>query len=253
MQQLSGVMCIDIDHKATEELRYLRHILSQEPWVLAYFTSPSGDGLKVLVQSPVTTPEEYENCYAQVIEHFKLHYHCEVDQSCREYSKACYASHDPDLYVNDNAQDYPFRYNPDYDDKRAGDQNNPVPSEISRFEVHQPTVAESFINRLNSQVNSLTDEQILNICDLKFHRYKQNYQVGNRRNSIFQQAAVLCRAGIESVKTLQYLESVFIPAGSPLHEIQAEVSKAYRTYGNLFGSERGNYKNYNEYKKQRSV
>lgn len=160
MQQLSGVMCIDIDHKATEELRYLRHILSQEPWVLAYFTSPSGDGLKVLVQSPVTTPEEYENCYAQVIEHFKLHYHCEVDQSCREYSKACYASYDPDLYVNDNAQDYPFRYNPDYDDKRASDQNNPVPSGISRFEVHQPTVTESFINRLNSQINSLTDEQI---------------------------------------------------------------------------------------------
>ena len=127
---------------------------------------------------------------------------------------------------------------PDYDDKRASDQNNPVPSGISRFEVHQPTVTESFINRLNSQINSLTDEQILNICDLKFHRYKQNYQVGNRRNSIFQQAAVLCRAGIESVKTLQYLESVFIPAGSPLHEIQAEVSKAYRTYGNLFGSER---------------
>ena len=86
LESLSGVLCIDIDHKNDAELSMLKDSLMAVPWVLAIFRSPSGDGLKVLIKTTVQSAQEYENCYAQLIEVFKEYFKCEVDESCKEYS-----------------------------------------------------------------------------------------------------------------------------------------------------------------------
>lgn len=253
LKSLSGILCIDIDHKTPDELTTLRNQLVNVPWVLAFFLSPSGDGLKVLVKSSITTPEEYENCYAQLIDLFPQLFQFRVDVSCQEYSKTCYASYDPNLYINPNIQDFPFVYDPYYDkpkSKSSGQSATGIAG--SYFQVDTPTAQELFVNNLNAQMQNLTDEDILKILDRKFHRYPRNYEVGHRRDAIFKQSIVLCKAGISQSKATEYLKAQFLPLDFPANELEAEVVKAYANFQVQYGSERGQYSNYETYKKRQS-
>lgn len=251
LKSLSGALCIDIDHKSEDELLMLKSTLTTVPWVLAFFRSPSGDGLKVLVKASVKTPQEYENCYAQLIDVFRNTFECEVDESCKEYSKACYTSYDPDIYVNPDALDYHFSYDPTYD-KQSSMKCRKSNDIGGQYQVCAPTSQESFINKLNIQSQNLSDEDILNILDRKFHRYPKNYQEGNRRDAIYRQAIVLCKAGIPKTKTTDYLFSQYHPLHFSMDELEFEVDKAYIHHQLVYGTERGQYQNYETYRKTHS-
>lgn len=245
LKSLSGVMCIDIDHQPFGELLRIQNILSTLPWVLAYFRSPSGDGLKVLVKAAITTPQEYECCYAQIIDTFTGKYSCQVDKSCLEYSKGCYASYDPGLYINTNVEDFPFHYDVDsfvWDNSTVPKRSTTSIVGNSNFVVPQPTPTEDFLNKLQAQRNGLSDDQIIGILDRLFHRFPQNYVDSHRTNSIFVQATKLCRAGIQQDKALTYLRSQFLPTGYDEWKLLREVTKAYLKSSEAFGSERGSYK-----------
>ena len=248
LRSLSGVLCIDIDHKSEDELMKLKYTLAITPLILSFFKSPSGDGLKVLVKASIHTPQEYENCYAQLIEVFRNTFSCDVDESCKEYSKACYASFDPDIYVNPDALDYQFSYDPSYDKPRSI-RCHKSDGIGGQYQICAPTSQESFINKLNIQSQNLSDEDILNILDRKFHRYQKNYQEGNRRNAIYCQAIVLCKAGIPKTKTTDYLFSQYHPFHFPTDELEFEVDKAYIHHQLVYGTERGQYQNYETYRK----
>lgn len=250
LKSLSGILCIDIDHKSETELLKIMGMLVNVPWILAYFRSPSGDGLKVLVKSSVRTVQDYENCYAQLIDIFRQSFQCDVDESCKEYSKACYMSYDPELYINLNVQDYPFSYDPSYDRPSSVSGGHTV-SPGGQFNVIQPTSQEMFVNKLNAQSQNLTDDDIVRILDKKFHRYPSNYEVGHRRDSIYTQAIVMCKAGISDIKASDYLKSQYLPLNVPIDELENEIKKAYINFQQLYGSERGNYKSYQNYLKSR--
>lgn len=249
LRSLSGVLCIDIDHKSEDELMKLKYTLAITPWILSFFKSPSGDGLKVLVKASIHTPQEYENCYAQLIEVFRNTFSCDVDESCKEYSKACYASFDPDIYVNPEALDYQFSYDPSYDKPSFIRSTHSDNSGDRQYQVYPPTNQESFINKLNIQSQGLKDEDILAILDRKFHRYPKNYQEGNRRDAIYCQAIVLCKAGIPKTKTTDYLLSQYHPLHFSTDELEFEVDKAYIHHQQVYGIERGLYQNYETYRK----
>jgi len=55
LQSLSSVMCVDIDH-IPQALDGLKLQLQNEPWVLAFFTSPSGDGTKGACEDRLLLP-----------------------------------------------------------------------------------------------------------------------------------------------------------------------------------------------------
>lgn len=246
---LTGLMCIDIDHQPDDELYRLKSCLRQRPWTFAIFRSPSGDGLKVLVKTPVSSIVDYKNCYAQIIESFAINLGCNVDESCRDYAKTCYLSYDPDIYVNPDVQDFPYRFDPKYDFTQttsSGGGNLTVNN--GTFVVPAPSISEQFQNKLSAQIQGMNDERIINICDIRFHRYKQNYTEGRRRDSVYQQAKTLCLAGIDDSKAQSYLIAQFVPVGLPEYEIRQEVYKAYAKYNNVFGSKRGIYLNYQNYK-----
>ena len=48
---LSGLVCIDVDHVDEHELDRIKQTLSGWSCVLAFFMSPSGDGLKVIIKT----------------------------------------------------------------------------------------------------------------------------------------------------------------------------------------------------------
>lgn len=95
----SGLMTIDIDKVNPTETKTK---FINEPWVFSMFTSPSGNGLKILVRIPqVKTDNEYKEYYSGFEEKYK-----EIDSSGKDISRACFFSYDPDIYINVKATEW---------------------------------------------------------------------------------------------------------------------------------------------------
>lgn len=244
---LTGLMCIDVDHKTDEELKMVKQTVMGWGCTYCCFKSPSGDGLKVVINTDSSSLIHYGNFYRQVEQIFINQFGIEPDDDCEDVGRACYGSFDPDLYYNPNAIPLHLEYDPKYD-KQASEH-----SKISAS-YSQPliTPTERFIARLNSLRNPMTDEQIIKILDIRFQKFQDNYIDGNRTHSIFIQAKSLCEAGIDIEKAISYLESRFLPTGYDKEKLKYEVNRSYEKNAEMFGMKRGNYKPYSEYKKSKS-
>lgn len=236
LRSLSSLMCVDIDHKAQEELCELRTSLMNEPWVMAMFRSPSGDGMKVIVKTDNIEMAHYKNCYRQLERLFEEKYGTIPDNRCEAISQGCFASYDPDIYVNPGVQDLHLEYNPAFDiittiTQQGDTHTSAAPKPMSQVEL--------FLGQLG---NGLSDEEIIEIADKRFARYSNNYIDGYRTTAIFVQAATLCKAGIPKEKALKYLKEHFLPTGYDEWKLEYETARAYTKWKNHYGSERGNYR-----------
>ena len=246
-KSLSSLVCIDIDHQTEQDLEHIRQIIKTWPFVLAFFVSPSGDGLKVVIKTDNISLIHYGNFYRQVEQKFINQFGIEPDDDCDDVGRACYCSFDPDLYYNPNAIPLHLDYDPKYDKQES--EHSKTSASYS-----QPTITptERFIARLNSLRNPMTDEQIIKILDIRFQKFQDNYIDGNRTHSVFIQAKELCEAGIDIEKAINYLESRFLPTGYDKEKLRYEVNRSYEKNAEMFGMKRGEYKPYSEYKKSKS-
>jgi hypothetical protein len=98
----SGLLIADFDkYESTEALQADRQRIEADPHVLACFVSPSGKGLKVLVRIPATDNNaEYNKLFNAVGKHFN---NPKFDNNNKGIARACFYSHDPQIFVNWNA------------------------------------------------------------------------------------------------------------------------------------------------------
>ena len=244
---LTGLMCIDVDHKTDEELKMIKQTVMGWGCTYCCFKSPSGDGLKVVISTDSSSLIHYGNFYRQVEQIFINQFGIEPDDDCEDVGRACYCSFDPDLYYNPNAIPLHLEYDPKYD-KQEPEHDNTSAS----YSLPTITPTARFIARLNSLRNPMTDEQIIKILDIRFQKFQDNYIDGNRTHSIFIQAKGLCEAGIDIEKAINYLESRFLPTGYDKEKLRYEVNRSYGKNAEMFGMKRGEYKPYSEYKKSKS-
>ena len=94
----SGFICIDFDgFKNEQDLYNKREELMADKYSYCVFTSPSGDGIKVLVSIP-KDPMNHKKYFSAL----KKYYDCdEFDVSCKNISRVCYESYDENIYVNE--------------------------------------------------------------------------------------------------------------------------------------------------------
>ena len=245
---LSSLVCIDIDHQTVSDLQHIKQTISGWPFVLAFFMSPSGDGLKVIIRTDNYSIDHYGNCYRQVEKLFTDAFGIQPDSRCEDLSHPCYISYDPGIYYNPGATSWHYEHKPEFDKPKQSS----APGASSGNSTTQPDkpflTAEGFIAEMNRMRCTLTDEQIIKILDIRWSKFPNNYQDGNRTKSMFVQACWLCKAGIEMDMALDYLKSKFLPTGFSEDKLEHGVYNAYEMNKNLFGSERSNYRSYNEYK-----
>jgi len=105
-------VCFDFDHLADVEAVGLT--LLNDPYfeTLLLFRSPSGDGLKWVVSMeqnyarrelffPSETPASYHPLFYYAVRHYLLNaYALEVDEKCKDVSRACFLPYDPQAYIN---------------------------------------------------------------------------------------------------------------------------------------------------------
>lgn len=97
----SGVIVIDLDHV---DVQKLKPILSTDEYVFACWVSPSGDGLKALVQ--VTNPERHRDHFRALQAYFDKQYGIDIDPSGVNESRACFESYDPDIVIKEFAKPF---------------------------------------------------------------------------------------------------------------------------------------------------
>ena len=99
----SGIICLDFDgFKDASELKQARIKLIKDPYSYSVFTSPSGNGLKVLVKIPEDIPN-HTQYFLSLQDYYKMK---EFDSTCKNISRVCYESYDPKLHVNKDSSVY---------------------------------------------------------------------------------------------------------------------------------------------------
>lgn len=100
MQEHSGFICVDFDNfKDQESLSKERLNLIADEFTYALFTSPSGDGLKVIVKIP-SVKEDHRSYFEGLQKYYNSPY---FDSSCINESRICYMSSDKDIYINESS------------------------------------------------------------------------------------------------------------------------------------------------------
>ena len=104
----SGLMCFDFDHVGDEiAVRKLQQLLVADPTlnVQLAFCSPSGDGLKVVVECFSLTDNAnklirwHNALYAHIASYIEQRYNVKVDKT-NDIARACFLCHDPKAYYN---------------------------------------------------------------------------------------------------------------------------------------------------------
>lgn len=121
----SELLTIDIDDLAADEIVSIKEKISQIPYIVFVFLSPSGAGLKVGVHiSTISDGQAYKACFNSVKTLFEDI--CAIDESGKDVARKCFVSHDPDIYVNYSAAAFePVIASPD--------------NKLSSIEVVRPT------------------------------------------------------------------------------------------------------------------
>lgn len=98
--QASGLMCLDFDHlgKGLPDIRdNLLNDLQLPPVLL--FTSPSGTGLKMVLETDLTQAT-HKDWFTALSCYYLQTYSLEVDKSGSDISRACFLCHDPQCFIH---------------------------------------------------------------------------------------------------------------------------------------------------------
>lgn len=97
--QHSGLITIDFDHVPYPEK--LKNKLIHDPnFTTAFaFTSPSGDGIKWLVEIDLER-NTHLSWFLGLQAYIRTTYYLEIDKSGKDVSRCCFLPHDPQAYIN---------------------------------------------------------------------------------------------------------------------------------------------------------
>lgn len=95
----SGLLCIDFDH--LQNLDSLRSQLLQDEYfdTQLLFRSPSGDGLKWIIEIDISQIP-HADYFRAVANYLFQTYGVEADKSGKDISRACFLPHDPNCFIN---------------------------------------------------------------------------------------------------------------------------------------------------------
>jgi hypothetical protein len=80
-------------------------LVAANPYTYACFKSPSGKGFKVIVK--VSSEAQYhDQAFKQVCEYYENLLNLKADGRCKDISRLCFMSYDPDAYINEDAKTF---------------------------------------------------------------------------------------------------------------------------------------------------
>ena len=203
----SNVTAMDFDHIGTQdEMTGLRNWLIRTPCVLCVFVTPGGRGLKALILHDNTDPDRHRDLYTQLLDKFNV---AGKDSACKDMARRNYLSYDPDIWMNPNP--VTFHY---------------IPTVRAQGKVIQPHAE-----------RKVSDKSIINIINSLWKKNNPEYwKVGNRAESIFKLACLMCKWGVDESLVIGYFIEGWKSPTMSEEEILGHVRNAYRAEKNNFGT-----------------
>lgn len=108
LKQWSGDAMLDVD-KCNGRVSEFLQVLKDTPWVKAAWRSVSYDGLKLVVRVEAESVDEYRLAYALVAWHVAQLLAFPCDMSCKNPTRPCFASYDPEAFFRPDTEVFPRR------------------------------------------------------------------------------------------------------------------------------------------------
>ena len=109
LKQWSGDAMLDVD-KCNGRVSEFLQVLKDTPWVKAAWRSVSYDGLKLVVRVEAESVDEYRLAYALVAWHVAQLLAFPCDMSCKNPTRPCFASYDPEAFFRPDTEVFPWRH-----------------------------------------------------------------------------------------------------------------------------------------------
>jgi len=105
VKEKTGLICADLDLLG-DALGSIKEQVCADRHILAAFVSPTGTGLKVILK--VDPAKDHEESFKAVQHFFLERFGLEIDRACRDVARICFASHDPEIFIADDAEQIPY-------------------------------------------------------------------------------------------------------------------------------------------------
>lgn len=104
----SGYVCVDFDHIEPAHIEVIKSILLNDKMLETQllFVSPSGTGLKWVVEVDLNTYPDYEINFKGIVSYLRTNYPDSfsgnniIDETGKDVSRACFLCYDPEAYIN---------------------------------------------------------------------------------------------------------------------------------------------------------
>jgi len=183
LEMYSGFLHLDFDKLTPEQLQTAFAIISKISYTSLCFISPSGNGLKVFVEVS-TELEHHDIAYLQVQKHYEDATGLKADPSCKDVTRLCFMSHDPNAYRTIQNEKFIVA----------------LPQFIQEQQSQTPTAIAPVVPIETAEPEDLNITFLFN-QQIQFTKQKASYTDGNRNNFIYLLASNCNRVGISQSDT----------------------------------------------------
>ncbi len=230
------ILDYDLTQPPEQEIIDLKNTLirnARQLHLFAVWRSP-GHGVKAAMLHDNTNPLLHSDLFEEVKATFYPPGGIKVDDSCKDVSRSCFISYDPDMWLTDDIEIEPYHF----------DQSNHTPSsksQSSRSYGHfQHTAEEIEKNRIWQE--TVSDKTLLNKLHKTADRHNPNYyKDGYRHQEIIRRATLCCKDGVLYENALVSLKGKFggnSRAGIDEKDIESMVNSCYNLCRAEFGIDR---------------
>jgi hypothetical protein len=203
LKTYSGFLILDIDKLLPEQVQPIRDKICAMPLTFACFLSPSGLGIKVIVQ--ITSPsDQHKTAFRQVKEIYEKELSLEIDKSGSDLSRLCYFTCDCNIYINEEATPY------------------------TPFQEETKQAAKTPHNPVNTQL--LSDDTFERCVQLTNNIHK--FEEGSRNNFVHQLACNCNRNGISETEATSLIKANY---NYNDEEVSSTIKSAYSNASAEFG------------------
>jgi len=183
LEMYSGFVHLDFDKLTPEQLQTAFAIISKISYTSLCFISPSGNGLKVFVEVS-TELEHHDIAYLQVQKHYEDATGLKADPSCKDVTRLCFMSHDPNAYRTIQNEKFIVA----------------LPQFIQEQQSQTPTAIAPVVPIETAEPEDLNITFLFN-QQIQFTNQKASYTDGNRNNYIYLLASNCNRVGLSQSDT----------------------------------------------------
>ena len=207
-----GVMVLDIDNlKDEEEVERIKKEIEKIEYTKMVFVSPSGLGLKIIVETNNTDVERHTEVYKELVNYYGNQLNVEFDSQTCDVSRLCFFSYDETAYYNCESKIF-----------------------ISKKEKK---MMENKVVNNGGEYNKVIDRII------EFTKRKQKYEKGNRNRFVYLLVKNSKLGGVPEEIIREFCINNYVEEDFPVEEIES-IMEVYNDDEIKFGEYEFRYKKF---------